>query len=373
MSQKCAICGAAVYTADPQINLDGKLLHKPCAKCSDCKCQITVDNFSKAEVGGKLTLFCHTHYLKRFGESGGSYLDGERFANKADRDLLRGSVLEKAAQPEFKAVDGLVTKDIPEGLRYEEFASSFSDALHVTNTNVPAASTARDFPFEDAAPLETRRKSLQTSSNTGSTPGSLSDFPLEAADVDSRRKSLQSAYASTNSGGGGGGGSTDFPFQDAVPLEERKRSLAGAGSLSADLPLQTPVAGSFPPSTSSTDTSPPLGYSGGSFNAAGQRCGHADFASPSGSSYTGEWLDGLMHGAGRLALSNGSVYEGQFLGSLYHGHGTFRSCHGYTYEGEWRDGQMHGQGRYTFIDGRIVVGEWSLDVLLKGVTVFPNL
>jgi len=26
MSQKCAICGAAVYTADPQINLDGKLL-----------------------------------------------------------------------------------------------------------------------------------------------------------------------------------------------------------------------------------------------------------------------------------------------------------------------------------------------------------
>ena len=350
MSQKCAICSAVVYTADPQINLDGRVLHKPCAKCSDCKCQITVDNFSKAEVGGNLTLFCHTHYLKRCGESGGSYLDGERFANKADRDVLRGSALEKAAQPEFKAVDGLVTKDIPEGLRYEEFASSFSDALHVTNTNVPSARTVEDFPFEDAAPL------------------------------DSRRKSLQSAFASANSGGGGG---TDFPFQNAVPLEERKRSLAGTGSLSADSPSQTPVAGSSPPenslkgppptSTSSADTSPLLGYTGGRFDAAGLLCGHADFASPSGSSYTGEWLDGLMHGTGRLTLSNGSVYEGQLQGSLYHGHGTFRSCHGYTYEGEWRDGQMHGQGRYTYYDGRIVVGEWSLDVLLKGVTVFPNL
>lgn len=34
---KCKICTKAVYPMDPQINLDGSVFHKPCAKCEDCK------------------------------------------------------------------------------------------------------------------------------------------------------------------------------------------------------------------------------------------------------------------------------------------------------------------------------------------------
>jgi hypothetical protein len=39
MAAKCKICTKSVYANDPQINLDGSLFHKPCAKCEDCKCK----------------------------------------------------------------------------------------------------------------------------------------------------------------------------------------------------------------------------------------------------------------------------------------------------------------------------------------------
>jgi hypothetical protein len=87
---------------DPQINLDGALFHKPCAKCADCNCQITISNFTKGEVDGQLILLCKTHYFKRFKE-GGSYVGGEKFQVKASRDLQassrRGSNTENVSTP----------------------------------------------------------------------------------------------------------------------------------------------------------------------------------------------------------------------------------------------------------------------------------
>lgn len=87
---------------DPQINLDGALFHKPCAKCADCNCQITISNFTKGEVDGQLILLCKTHYFKRFKE-GGSYVGGEKFQVKASRDLQassrRGSNTENISTP----------------------------------------------------------------------------------------------------------------------------------------------------------------------------------------------------------------------------------------------------------------------------------
>lgn len=68
-----------VYPADPQINLDGSLFHKACAKCKDCSCQITLSNFAKCETSDTTILLCKTHYLKRFKEEG-NYLGDEKFA-----------------------------------------------------------------------------------------------------------------------------------------------------------------------------------------------------------------------------------------------------------------------------------------------------
>lgn len=87
MSKKCRVCNKSVYPNDPQINLDGTILHKQCAKCEDCQCQITLANFCKNETEGTFVLLCKTHYFKRFHE-GGSYLGGEKFQVKNPRDAL---------------------------------------------------------------------------------------------------------------------------------------------------------------------------------------------------------------------------------------------------------------------------------------------
>lgn len=86
MAAKCKVCLKSVYPMDPQINLDGTKLHKACAKCGDCGCQITISNFTKNESSDQTVLLCKIHYFKRFHE-GGSYLGGEKFRVKSTRDL----------------------------------------------------------------------------------------------------------------------------------------------------------------------------------------------------------------------------------------------------------------------------------------------
>ena len=53
---------------DPHINLDGSVFHKHCAKCKDCKCQITLSNFNKNVSGNVTYLLCKTHFFQRFNE-----------------------------------------------------------------------------------------------------------------------------------------------------------------------------------------------------------------------------------------------------------------------------------------------------------------
>jgi cysteine and glycine-rich protein len=60
--------------------LDGSIFHKTCAKCEECKCQITLSNFTKTGT----TLLCKTHYFKKFHEEG-TYVGGEKYAQKSGR------------------------------------------------------------------------------------------------------------------------------------------------------------------------------------------------------------------------------------------------------------------------------------------------
>ena len=85
MSKKCGTCEKSVYPNDQQINLDGFIFHKTCAKCEDCKCQISLSNFTKNNIEGKTVLLCKTHYFKRFHEEG-SYVGGDKYEKKAPRD-----------------------------------------------------------------------------------------------------------------------------------------------------------------------------------------------------------------------------------------------------------------------------------------------
>lgn len=98
-SAKCRVCGKSVYPMDPQINLDGNVFHSQCAKCADCKCQITISNFAKNDSEDSTLLLCRTHYLKRFHEGGGSFLGGEKFQVKNSRDVNAAAVAAAAASP----------------------------------------------------------------------------------------------------------------------------------------------------------------------------------------------------------------------------------------------------------------------------------
>ena len=99
---------------DPQINLDGSKFHKTCAKCGECGCQITLSNFTKNESNDLTSLLCKTHYFKRFHE-GGSYVGGDKFRTKSQRDIQSALKLDnnagipgqdaEAAQQEQSAVD----------------------------------------------------------------------------------------------------------------------------------------------------------------------------------------------------------------------------------------------------------------------------
>jgi hypothetical protein len=88
MSKKCVKCDKAVYPGDPQINLDGNLLHKKCAKCADCNGTITVGNFNMSKDSeGKVFLLCLTHYKARFAKTG-IYQGADKFQKKSSAETL---------------------------------------------------------------------------------------------------------------------------------------------------------------------------------------------------------------------------------------------------------------------------------------------
>jgi len=82
-ADKCPCCQKTIYAMDKHINLDGTKYHMECAKCVDCKCQITLKNFTRTP--DLSILVCKTHYFRRFHEEN-SYVGGEKFQKTSPRD-----------------------------------------------------------------------------------------------------------------------------------------------------------------------------------------------------------------------------------------------------------------------------------------------
>lgn len=75
--------------------------------------------------------------------------------------------------------------------------------------------------------------------------------------------------------------------------------------------------------------------------------------------YTGELVDGLMHGQGKLVWNSGRTYEGSWAGGQMDGWGVMTWEDGSWYEGEWKDGERNGQGTYTWSNGAVYRGQWA--------------
>ena len=77
-----------------------------------------------------------------------------------------------------------------------------------------------------------------------------------------------------------------------------------------------------------------------------------------GHKYTGEFKDGIRHGAGILHMPGGrkivGVWENNEITS-----GTYTEPDGTVYEGQWLFRERNGQGTLTFPDGRKYVGDFK--------------
>ena len=86
--------------------------------------------------------------------------------------------------------------------------------------------------------------------------------------------------------------------------------------------------------------------------------------------YDGEFLDGMKHGKGQLAIYCGDVYVGEFEYNTFAGQGLYQWTSytdpltgqfiaGKRYDGDWNNGKMHGRGIFVLGQGDTYSGEFD--------------
>lgn len=178
MAAKCKVCAKAVYPMDPQINLDGTKFHKACAKCGDCGCQITVSNFTKNESSEQTILLCKIHYFKRFHE-GGSYLGGDKFKVKADRDLKPST---SAQNPVSSSSTTSADATVFPGVKVGNFTSptKASPPVPAKKDDTVAEPVATAVVSEPAAPVVVAEAEVPTLVQAAEEPTSVQSTEEEA-------------------------------------------------------------------------------------------------------------------------------------------------------------------------------------------------
>jgi len=74
--------------------------------------------------------------------------------------------------------------------------------------------------------------------------------------------------------------------------------------------------------------------------------------------YEGDFVNDSFHGKGKLTYANNTFYEGEFLNSKFHGKGKLTLPDGNIYKGEFENGNFHGKGKLTYVDGNIYEGDF---------------
>ncbi|KAI5639649.1 vacuolar sorting protein 9 (VPS9) domain-containing protein [Phthorimaea operculella] len=94
-------------------------------------------------------------------------------------------------------------------------------------------------------------------------------------------------------------------------------------------------------------------------------CGHGKMEIPGVGTYEGQWKDNNQNGFGVMKYTNSDIYEGYFKDGLPHGHGIkkqgdFTSSSATIYTGEWINGVRQGYGVMDDIGkGEKYLGNWS--------------
>lgn len=93
--------------------------------------------------------------------------------------------------------------------------------------------------------------------------------------------------------------------------------------------------------------------------------GQGTYNWPDGVSFTGDFFQGTISGSGKYSWPDGSSYTGQVKSGKRHGEGVFMCSAGQIYDGEWQDGHRHGKGVASYYEGKsttVYSGEWFKDL-----------
>jgi hypothetical protein len=93
--KSCKECTLTIFPTDAFLNLDGCHYHARCARCKDCACKITLQNFTAPSADGAI-LLCKVHYTQLFRQ-GGAYAGDEKFA-KSSSTINRTMTSTRCAQ-----------------------------------------------------------------------------------------------------------------------------------------------------------------------------------------------------------------------------------------------------------------------------------
>jgi len=80
-----------------------------------------------------------------------------------------------------------------------------------------------------------------------------------------------------------------------------------------------------------------------------------------GDTREGNWVDGELHGKGKIKCENGDEYDGTWEHGNMHGKGTYIWADGEKYEGDWENDNIHGKGVRIYADGSRYEGDWEND------------
>lgn len=72
---------------------------------------------------------------------------------------------------------------------------------------------------------------------------------------------------------------------------------------------------------------------------------------PDGSTYYGQYKNGMRHGYGEQIWKDGSLYQGYFENDKCNGKGRLIHAEGDAYQGDWLEDKASGKGYYIHRDG----------------------
>lgn len=104
----------------------------------------------------------------------------------------------------------------------------------------------------------------------------------------------------------------------------------------------------------------------GNFDAHGKRKGPGKCIWIDGSTYEGEWQDGVRHGKGVFKSREGTIFDGVFQDDIRHGPGVQTYVSGNKIEGTWEKDRLNGPGKLINKGKREIPVVFQNDVAVTG-------